>query len=500
MATRILIPTPLRPYTDKKDAVEAEGKTVGELLADLTTRHSGLKAHLYNEQGKLRSFVNVYVNDEDIRYLQKEQTPVAAGDTISIIPSVAGGSPTETTEARTGTRPASPAKRQVDELPQLTNEEVKRYSRHLIMPEVGMDGQRRMKAGSVLCIGAGGLGSPAAMYLAAAGIGHIGLVDFDVVDYSNLQRQIIHGTPDVGRSKLASAKDRLTAINPHLDVKTYEVALSSENALELFGPYDVILDGTDNFPTRYLTNDACVLLGKPNAYGSIFRFEGQASVFASKDGPCYRCLYPEPPPPGLVPSCAEGGVLGVLPGVIGVIQATEAIKLITGIGEPLIGRFLIYDALRMRFRELKLKKDPDCPVCGTHPTVTKLIDYDQFCGIHPPAAETPAVNAPSSGDITAIELKDRLARGDKLTLVDVREPNEYQINRIPGTVLIPLGEIPRRYAELNKDDEIVVHCKMGGRSAKAADFLRSVGFKRVLNLKGGILDWIDKVDPSQPKY
>jgi adenylyltransferase/sulfurtransferase len=387
------------------------------------------------------------------------------------------------------------------ELPQLSNEEIKRYSRHLIMPEVGLDGQRRIKAGSVLCIGAGGLGSPAAMYLAAAGVGTIGLVDFDVVDFSNLQRQIIHGTPDVGRSKLASARDRILAINPNVHVETYEVALSSENALKLFEPYDVILDGTDNFPTRYLTNDACVLLGKPNAYGSIFRFEGQASVFATKNGPCYRCLYPEPPPPGLVPSCAEGGVLGVLPGIIGVIQATESIKLLTGIGEPLIGRFLIYDALRMRFRELKLKKDADCPVCGTHPTVTKLIDYEQFCGIHPAASEPTAVHAHSNGtEITSVELKQRLDRGDKLTLVDVREPNEYQINRIPGTVLIPLGEIPRRYAELDKNDEIIVSCKMGGRSAKAADFLRSVGFTRVLNHRGGILDWIDKVDPTQPKY
>jgi adenylyltransferase/sulfurtransferase len=497
MATRILIPTPLRPYTDKKDAVEAEGATIGELLADLTRKHSGLKAHLYNEQGKLRSFVNVYLNDEDIRYLQKEQTPVSPGDTISIIPSVAGG--TEKGSGRFSS--GALAENLPDPLPQLTNDEVKRYSRHLIMPEVGMDGQRRLKAGSVLCIGAGGLGSPAAMYLAAAGVGTIGVVDFDVVDFSNLQRQIIHGTPDVGRSKLASARDRLHAINPHVDIQTYETVLSSDNALKLFEPYDVILDGTDNFPTRYLTNDACVLLGKPNAYGSIFRFEGQASVFATKDGPCYRCLYPEPPPPGLVPSCAEGGVLGVLPGIIGVIQATEAIKLVTGIGEPLIGRFLIYDALRMRFRELKLKKDLDCPVCGTHPTVTKLIDYEQFCGLHPAAAETATATAHNpSTDITSVELKQRLDRGDKLTLVDVREPNEYQINRIAGTVLIPLGEIPRRYAELNKDDEIVVHCKMGARSAKAADFLRSVGFARVLNLKGGILEWIDQVDPSQPKY
>jgi adenylyltransferase/sulfurtransferase len=495
MATKILIPTPLRPYTDKKDAVEAEGATVGELLVDLTTKHTGLKAHLYNEQGKLRSFVNVYVNDEDIRYLQKEQTTVKPGDTLSIIPSVAGGAPA-TTEVNAPAATAGPAA--ADALPQLTNDEIKRYSRHLIMPEVGVDGQRRLKAGSVLCIGAGGLGSPAAMYLAAAGVGTIGIVDFDVVDFSNLQRQIIHGTPDVGRTKLASAKDRLNAINPHVDVKTYETALSSENALKLFEPYDVILDGTDNFPTRYLTNDACVLLGKPNAYGSIFRFEGQASVFGTKEGPCYRCLYPEPPPPGLVPSCAEGGVLGVLPGVIGVIQATEAIKLLTGIGEPLIGRFLIYDALRMRFRELKLKKDPDCPVCGSHPTITRLIDYEQFCGILPATPETASVS--NATEISSVELKQRLDRGDRLTLVDVREPNEYQINRIAGSVLIPLGDVPSRYRELDPDGEIIVHCKMGGRSARAADFLRSVGFKRVLNLKGGILDWIDKVDPTQPKY
>jgi molybdopterin/thiamine biosynthesis adenylyltransferase/rhodanese-related sulfurtransferase/molybdopterin converting factor small subunit len=496
MATRILIPTPLRPYTDKKDAVEAEGATVGELLADLTARHSGLKAHLYNDQGKLRSFVNIYVNDDDIRYLAKEQTPVKAGDTVSIIPSVAGG--VETTIER-GVRLQPGATGETRELPQLTNDEVKRYSRHLIMPEVGVDGQRRLKAGKVLCIGAGGLGSPAAMYLAAAGVGTIGIVDFDVVDFSNLQRQIIHSTPDVGRSKLDSARDRLNAINPHVDIQTYETALSSENALKLFEPYDVILDGTDNFPTRYLTNDACVLLGKPNAYGSIFRFEGQASVFATKNGPCYRCLYPEPPPPGLVPSCAEGGVLGVLPGVIGVIQATEAIKLIAGIGEPLIGRFLIYDALKMRFRELKLRKDPDCPVCGTHPTITELIDYEQFCGIQPAAPEPTTVQN-NATDISSVELKRRLDHGDTLKIVDVREPNEYQINRIAGSVLIPLGDIPRRYAELDPDEEIVVHCKMGGRSAKAADFLRSVGFKRVRNLTGGILDWIDKVDPSQPKY
>ena len=484
MATKILIPTPLRPFTDKKDAVEAEGQTVGELLADLTTRHAGLKAHLYNAEGKLRSFVNVYVNDEDIRYLQKEQTPVNAGDTVSIIPSVAGGAPATTAEP-----PAA--------LPELTKDDFRRYSRHLILPEVGVLGQQKLKAAKILCIGAGGLGSPVAMYLAAAGVGTIGIVDFDIVDFSNLQRQILHGTPDVGRPKLDSAKDRLLAINPNVNVVTHNAALSSENALEIFAPYDIIVDGTDNFPTRYLVNDACVILGKPNAYGSIFRFEGQASVFATKDGPCYRCLYPEPPPPGLVPSCAEGGVLGVLPGVVGCIQATETIKLIIGAGEPLIGRFLIFDALRMKFRELKLRKDPDCPVCGTHPTVTTLIDYEQFCGVQS-ATEEPVSG--TSTEITAVDLKKRLDRGDRLTIVDVREPHEYQINKIAGSVLIPLGDIPRRYVELDPSDEFVMQCKVGARSAKAADFLRSKGYKKVLNLKGGILEWIDKVDPSQPKY
>ena len=387
------------------------------------------------------------------------------------------------------------------ELPTLTADEIKRYSRHLIMPEVGMDGQRRLKAGSVLCIGAGGLGSPAAMYLAAAGIGRIGIVDFDVVDFSNLQRQLLHGTSDVGTSKNESAKRRLADLNPHVQIDTYETLLTSQNALDLFKDYDVILDGTDNFPTRYLVNDACVLTGKPNAYGSIFRFEGQASVFATKDGPCYRCLYPEPPPPGLVPSCAEGGVLGVLPGIIGVIQATETIKLITGIGEPLIGRFMIYDALKMKFRELKLRKDPECPVCGTNPTVTKLIDYEQFCGIRPePDLSQVAGATVNDWEITPVELKKKLDAGETPLILDVREPNEYQINRIAGSTLIPLGELPRRYQELPRDREIVAQCKMGGRSAKAQDFLKSVGFTNVKNLKGGILEWIDKVDPSQPKY
>ncbi len=383
--------------------------------------------------------------------------------------------------------------------PALSNAEVARYSRHLIMPEVGMDGQLKLKAASVLCIGAGGLGSPVAMYLAAAGVGRLGIVDFDVVDYSNLQRQVIHGTPDVGRPKLDSARDTLHAINPEVHVETHEVALSSGNALDVLGGYDVIVDGTDNFPTRYLVNDACVLLGKPNAYGSIFRFEGQASVFAAKDGPCYRCLYPEPPPPGLVPSCAEGGVLGILPGVVGTIQATEAVKLIMGVGEPLVGRFLVYDALRMRFRELKLRRDPDCPVCGDNPTVTALIDYEQFCGVTPaaPAADSPAG---ADDDATVEQLKARIDRQDGVFILDVREPQEYQICAIPGSTLIPLGELPSRLHELEGRSEMIVHCKSGARSARAVKLLRDAGFARAKNLRGGILRWIDAVDPSLPKY
>ena len=480
--TRILIPTPLRAYTDRQEAVDAAGATIGEALADLTAKFADLRPHLFTPDGRLRSFVNVYVNDDDIRYLQREATPLAQGDVVSIVPSVAGGAPaTDTAEA-----------------PALSAEEMRRYSRHLIMPEVGVDGQRRLKAASVLCIGAGGLGSPAALYLAAAGIGRLGIVDFDAVDFSNLHRQILHGTADVGRPKLQSARDRLHAINPEIAIDTHETALTSRNALDLFRDYDVIVDGTDNFPTRYLVNDACVLLGKPNAYGSIFRFEGQASVFAAPGGPCYRCLYPEPPPPGLVPSCAEGGVLGVLPGVVGTIQATEAIKLILGIGRPLVGRLLLYDAFNMSFRELKLRRDPQCPVCGEQPTVRALIDYDQFCGITPAAQAAPAVP-----ETTVEELKARLDRGDRLFVLDVREPSEYQISRIAGSTLIPLGELPKRIAELPSGadaPDIVVHCKMGGRSAKAVKQLVDAGFTRVQNLKGGILAWSDRVDPTQPKY
>src|SRR6266850_2296905 len=497
---KILIPTPLRPFTDKQDAVDAAGTTVGELLADLTRKHSGLKAHLYNEQGKLRSFVNVYVNDEDIRYLQKEQTPVTASDTVSIIPSVAGGADGEKGYgplSTTAVAEKGPYAFSDRELPTLTNDDVRRYSRHLIMPEVGVEGQRKLKAAKVLCIGAGGLGSPVAMYLAAAGVGTIGLVDFDVVDFSNLQRQILHSTPDVGRPKLQSAKEKLNALNPEIEIRTHDVALSSQNALQLFEPYDVIVDGTDNFPTRYLVNDACVLLGKPNAYGSIFRFEGQASVFATKDGPCYRCLYPEPPPPGLVPSCAEGGVLGVLPGVIGTIQATEAIKLILGVGEPLAGRLLLVDTLAMRFRTVTVRRDPACPACGTR-EIRELIDYEQFCGVRAAEAEPRAVAG--FVEITPRELTARLSRGEELDLIDVREQFEWDIVRIPGARLVPLATLPDVAETLDKDREIVVYCKGGARSRAAASHLADAGFRRVANLTGGVLRWRDEVDPAQPRY
>jgi molybdopterin/thiamine biosynthesis adenylyltransferase/rhodanese-related sulfurtransferase len=377
----------------------------------------------------------------------------------------------------------------------LNNDEILRYSRHLIMPEVGMVGQLKLKAARVLCIGAGGLGSPLALYLGAAGVGTLGIVDFDVVDYTNLQRQIIHSTADVGRKKLDSAAEKLKAINPFLDIRTFETRLSSENALELFREFDIIADGTDNFPTRYLVNDACVLTGKPNVYGSIFRFEGQVSVFATEDGPCYRCLYPEPPPPGLVPSCAEGGVLGILPGLVGVMQATEVIKLILGKGDPLIGRLLLVDALGMKFRELKLRKNPDCPACGTHPTITKLIDYNEFCGIR---GEEKAVET-GVPEIQVEELKRRLDAGEDVFVLDVREPHEYQICNIDG-YLIPLGDLPKRISELDSSREIVAHCRSGVRSAKAADFLRQAGFKKVHNLAGGILAWADRIDPKMPKY
>lgn len=385
---------------------------------------------------------------------------------------------------------------EVQHAAELSHDEFRRYGRHLIMPEVGLDGQRKIKSASVLVVGAGGLGSPVAMYLAAAGVGRIGIVDFDTVDYSNLQRQIMHSTDDVGRPKLHSARERINSINPHVKVETYETSLTSANALDILGSYDVIVDGTDNFPTRYLVNDACVLLKKPNVYGSIFRFEGQASVFYADEGPCYRCVYSEPPPPGLVPSCAEGGVLGVLPGIVGTIQAAETLKLILGVGEPLIGRLLLLDVLAMQFRELRLRKNPECPLCGNHPTIHGLIDYEAFCGVavHPENGEDR-----KAYEISAVELKERLQRRDDIFLLDVREPVEHQIVSL-GKYLIPLNDLPGRVNELDSAREIVVYCHYGHRSAQAVQFLREMGFKKVKNLVGGIDQWAVRVDPSLPRY
>jgi adenylyltransferase/sulfurtransferase len=489
MPTRILIPTPLRPYTGASAAVEVDGANVGELLRALIARHGDLKAHLFHDDGRLRHFVNIYLNDEDIRYLDGEHTAVSSADTVSIVPSVAGGS------SGVGVEPPQPAK--------LSSRDAVRYSRHLTLPEVGVEGQQRLKAAKIVCVGAGGLGSPAALYLAAAGVGTLGLVDFDVVDESNLQRQILYDTNDVGRPKLTAARDRLSALNPDMRVITHETPLKASNALDILRDYDVIVDGADNFPTRYLVNDACVLLGKPNVYGSIFRFEGQASIFATKGGPCYRCLYPEPPPPGLVPSCAEGGVLGVLPGIIGTIQATEAIKLVIGAGQSLVGRLMLFDALDMGVRFLKLRRDPKCAICGDHPTVTKLIDYEQFCGVAPAQAAAGPGALPAEFETTVEELSARLRRGDNVWVLDVREPHEVDICRLEGSTVIPLNQLPSRLAEIPQGPDapdIVIHCKMGGRSAKATNLLRERGFTRIQNLKGGILAWIDRIDPTQTKY
>jgi len=484
--TQVRIPTPLRPFTGGARVVEVAAPTIGAALAAITQQHPQLSPQLFDAEGKLRAFVNIYLDDEDVRHLQGMDTPIDDGAEISIVPSVAGGAPPLTS-------PDGVA---------LSNDEVRRYSRHLILPEVGVDGQKRLKAAKVLLVGAGGLGAPAAMYLAAAGVGTLGIVDFDVVDESNLQRQIIHGQSTVGTPKMESARRRIADINPHVHVVGYEFALHSSNALEIFSQYDVIVDGTDNFQTRYLVNDACVLTGKPNVYGSIFRFEGQASVFWAAHGPCYRCLYPEPPPPGLVPSCAEGGVLGVLPGVIGVIQATEAVKLITGAGDPLIGRLMTYDALDMRFREMKLRRDPNCPICGTHPTLHSLIDYDEFCGVKP--AEAPQLDAQGIPEITVQELRDRLAAGLASTntlLLDVREPNEWDIVHIDAARLMPMNTVPEHIQEFAPYDEILVQCRSGRRSADIVRFLRDdVGLKNVRNVKGGILAWAREIDRTLPVY
>jgi len=469
MAVKILIPTPLRPYVDGRDTLELEGASVGELLERLAGEHTALKQHLFAADGRLRSFVNVYVNDRDIRRLEHQETRVSPGDTVSIIPSIAGG---------TGGAVA-------DQRPKLSHEEILR--------DVGVEGQKKLKAARVLLVGAGGLGSPAALYLAAAGVGTLGLVDFDVVDKTNLQRQILHGTSAVGTPKLESARARIQDLNPNVQVETFETRLTSQNALDIIREFDVVADGTDNFPTRYLVNDACVLLGKPNVYGSIFRFEGQASVFYAKEGPCYRCLYAEPPPAGLVPSCAEGGVLGVLPGIIGSIQAMETIKLIVGAGEPLIGRLLLFDALKLQFRELKLEKDPDCPVCGRNPTVTQLIDYEAFCGIG-------AEPVYDGADVTADEVKGELDAGKELVLLDVRDPHEYEITHIDGAKFIPLGELPARLDELDDHADVVTYCHHGARSLKALEILKAAGFAKVRSLRGGIDAWAVNVEREMPRY
>jgi adenylyltransferase/sulfurtransferase len=485
---KVFIPTALRQYAGQQNEIEVDAATVGEALGSVTGSYPDLRRQLYNEAGKLRNFVNIYLNEEDVRYLQKGDTPLSASDTISIIPAIAGGNAAP--ETLSPTHAATGAN-----VEELSHAEIRRYSRHLIVPEVGLEGQKRLKASSVLLIGAGGLGAPMAMYLAAAGVGRIGIVDFDVVDESNLQRQVIHGTSSVGKSKLESARERIAEINPYVQVDEYKVALTSENALEVLAPYDVIADGTDNFPTRYLVNDACVLLGKPNVYGSIFRFEGQASVFWAEQGPCYRCLYPEPPPPGLVPSCAEGGVLGILPGTIGTIQATETLKLLLGIGKPLVGRLLLYNALDMEFREMKLRKDPNCPVCGANPTVTKLIDYQQFCGI-----DARVERGETDRDISARDLHSRLLRGDDLVLLDVREPNEWNIAHLDGAKLLPVNSITQRASELDTASEMVIYCKTGIRSARALNDLRGLGFRKLWNLKGGITAWAEEIDSSMPVY
>lgn len=480
MSVTIVIPTPLRQFAGGSSEVEVNAATAGDALRELTTEHGELRKHLYNDQDKLRNFINVYVGDEDIRHLDGLATALNDGETIMIVPSIAGGS-TAPAEARTT---------------ELSNDEIARYSRHLILPEVGLDGQKKLKNARVLTIGTGGLGSPLGLYLAAAGVGTIGVVDFDVVDSSNLQRQIIHGTKDVGRPKIESARDRLQDINPHTKVEAFETRLTSENAIELFKEFDVIVDGTDNFPTRYLVNDASVLTGKPNVYGSIFRFEGQASVFWAEKGACYRCLYPEPPPPGLVPSCAEGGVLGVLPGIVGTIQANEVIKVILGADGILLNRLLLFDAWKMTFRQLKLRKNPECPLCGENPTIKELIDYEQFCGLKDPVEAKPDLE-----EITATELKALFDSGADFQLIDVREPHEFEIARIPTARLIPLGEVVNRICEIKGAKTTVVQCKGGVRSAKAIRYLKDAGFEgRLINLKGGIGAWSDEVDPSVPRY
>lgn len=476
MAVTILIPTALRFFTDGLSEVKVEAVTVGGALELLAEKYADLKRHLYSESGELRSFVNIYLNEEDIREHNGLLTPVTEKDTVMIIPSIAGGSGRE--------------------LPELTPAELTRYSRHLILPEVGYEGQQKLKGSRVLLIGTGGLGAPLSMYLAAAGVGTIGLVDFDTVDESNLQRQIVHSTRDIGRPKIASAKDRIRGINPYINIETFETKLTSANALDIIKDFDVVADGTDNFPTRYLVNDVCVILKKPNIYGSIFRFEGQASVFSTGDAPCYRCLFREPPPPGLVPSCSEGGVLGVLAGIIGCIQANETIKVLLGKGETLANRLLLFDALGMKFRELKIKKNPHCPVCGENPTITELIDYEDFCGLKQHEDEEPV------GSITSFELKKLFDEDpDSVQIIDIREPHELAMGKLPNTTAVPFGQVVRRMDEISSEKTVVFVCKIGVRSVIAIRALRDAGHKgNLINLQDGMNAWARDIDSSIVKY
>ncbi|HVB95565.1 MAG TPA: molybdopterin-synthase adenylyltransferase MoeB [Nitrososphaerales archaeon] len=480
MTVTIIIPTALRQLTDDEDELKLNARTVSDALKELVTAFPGLRRHLYSEGGRLRSFINIYLNEEDIRYKEGESTPLKDGDTLMIVPAVAGGSHAPVDDEGHGSRVS------------FSSGEFARYSRHLIMPEVGLEGQGKLKSASVLIIGAGGLGTPSATYLAAAGVGRIGIVDFDVIERSNLHRQVLYTEQDVGKSKADVARKRLLEINPNISVEVHKVRLDSSNALDILGAYDIILDGTDNFPTRYLVNDACVLLGKPNVYASIFRFDGQASVFYAREGPCYRCLYPEPPPPGLVPSCAEGGVLGVLPGIMGSIQAAEAIDLILGMGRPLIGRLVLFDALDMTFKELKLRKDPNCPVCGPNPTVKQLIDYEAFCGTEEQLG--------AELEVSPKALKQLVDEGKEVVVLDVREPFEYEIAHLANAKLIPLGELAARVNELDTARPIVVYCHTGQRSAQAVRFLNGLGFKKAKNLRGGIRAWGSEVDPTIQTY
>ena len=478
MLVKLTIPTALRQHTDNRDELQLDARNVKSAIQELVTAFPNLRRRLCSENGSLRSFVNIYVNEEDVRHLSGGETPLKDGDRLMIVPAVAGGSEHQHLHDRPNVT--------------FSSDELARYSRHLIMPEVGLEGQGALKASSVLIIGAGGLGTPSATYLAAAGVGRIGIVDFDDIERSNLHRQVLYSEQDVGKSKVEVAKQRLLEINPNVSIELHKVRLDSSNALDILRNYDVIIDGADNFPTRYLVNDACVLLGKPSVYASIYRFEGQASVFYAKEGPCYRCLYPEPPPPGLVPSCAEGGVLGILPGIMGCIQAAEAIDLILGNGTPLIGRLLLFNALNMRFEEFKLKKNPECPVCGQNPTVKELIDYEAVCGIED--------ELDSEFDLPVQALKQALVEKKNVFILDVREPFEYEIAHIEGSKLIPLGQLTQRVNELDTADQIVVYCHTGVKSAQAVRFLNDLGFKKVKNLKGGIRAWTREIDRSLRMY